>query len=234
LEERGAPPAEIERSRRSLAALERQKARVEELELFHEFGQASAVRAEHDYLDKPARLFNIEADEAPVAGNKNKRLEGKPPNPESRTFKDEPRVEVDPKSSTYAGPERGPSKLPEGQKIVRVGSEWDEIDLRLPKSDENYRRTYRMIEVQDAAGNVVERLEEIKQTREPGEADRWQPRGSRATEEGRKAESASRAFMETEPLEPNTKRVVVDPHHSGGAGFDNASFTFELDARGKP
>jgi hypothetical protein len=216
----------------------------------------AAIRAGREpmpqYLEEPPRLFSKVKAEVAEAEKPHKLP--KPP------VYDDLQPDLYPKRSSpleHGSPElahepRRPVKLANstweadhpGRRMYQVGDAWTESEMWVPpgkRKPQSRDRWYRMVEVVDEAGSVIDRRREILQV-----GGRWQQRGSESSTWGAVFEKASRlrtiAKIEAglgrpidianDPVVPigslrdKAKGTPMSAQHGGGAGFDDVVFRF--------
>jgi hypothetical protein len=221
----------------------------------------AAIRAGRErrpqYLEEPPRLFgkqkrDMSAPEVNPEGDNTKVITHDDPDLDNpKTY---PRSDLDWEHSTFRA-DYPADKFP-GYKLRQVGESWGELENytitkgpRKGQTDQRWR-WYRMVEVVDDKGVVVDRRREIFQRRTPKNPyPKWQQRGSESTESGGVLEDAVRRRIMEEARQkvggrevlPTDDEVpigalrdrktgrVLSAQHGGGAGFDDVVFRFRMD-----
>jgi hypothetical protein len=214
---------------RAEAALRARRSEVDELTPSQRRAMARGEQEKPQYLREPARLFE-KRDLTAAELHPEEGLARETPiehgSPEVETL---PRRQVKLENTTFE------NDYP-GKRVFQVGKYWQELHEGQP-------RWYRMVEVVDERGMVIDRRREILQV---GETPRWQQRGSEATALGARFEALvreknleeARRASRTGRIDPATDEVVpigalkdprgrpVSAQYGGGAGFDDVILRF--------
>jgi hypothetical protein len=173
------------------------------------------------YLDQPPRLFS-----------KAKEIK-EPYGPRPIRGAHEPEIREKVKNSTW-NDDHG------SENVFQIGNEWKE------KGDDGVWRSYRLIEVLDEQGKIMDVRGEIRQLDDNTgrEVNRWQQRGDESFKRGKAMETASelqtQAELKTnkEALEARAKAdpkahqkadAAIPSQYGGGQGFDEVVLRFDKD-----